>query len=297
MGMPKISIITVCLNAKATIENTFHSIFSQIYKNYELIVIDGGSTDGTLDIIEHYKARISPERFYHSSGSDNGIFDAMNKGIKVASGDFLFFLNANDVFNNEFVLDQVASILTQNPEAKILFGDIDYISEAGESQIQTFDNIKTDFSLIFNNICHQSMFYNRSLFETFGDYPAEYKIYSDWDFNIKCLVKNKIPALYIPTVISKFKLGGLSTNKCSNGICKIEKKFLLKKYYPKLALLVSVNNLLKKLLPTYYKFFATGFLTKSIKKFYTSKEKYRLNIKVCDSSLKNLFEEVLCDKL
>lgn len=205
----KISIITVCLNAKETIEETFLSIFNQTYKNFELIVIDGSSTDGTLDVINKYKDEIS----YFISQPDNGIYDAMNKGIKVSTGDFIIFLNANDSFYNNQVLEKVAKILTNNPDVKFLFGDVTYILQDNIGTQQTYKNMKNVFSIMFDNICHQSIFYHRSLFEQIGLYSEDFKIYSDWDFNIKCLAEKKVKTIYLPIIICKFKLGGT----CSTG--------------------------------------------------------------------------------
>ena len=102
----KISVITVCYNEAATIEKTLESIFNQTYQNIEFIVIDGGSTDGTLDIIEKYKDKIA----YFVSEPDEGIYNAMNKGIKASSGEVLYFLNANDTLYSDDVLETVVSV-------------------------------------------------------------------------------------------------------------------------------------------------------------------------------------------
>lgn len=274
----KISIITVCLNAKDTIENTFLSVFNQTYKNFELIVIDGGSTDSTLEVIDKYKG-IS----HFVSEPDSGIYDAMNKGIKLASGDFIFFLNANDVFYNEQVLENVVNAIKKNNDAKILFGDINYISEDKKtSQILRFDKIKDDFSLILGNICHQCIFYHKSLFEEFGLYSNQFKIYQDWDFNIKCLVQNKVQAIYLPLVISNFQLGGLCSNTKNKPLCVKEKKELVKKYYPDFYFLIIANEFLRKKLGILYKILVNITFAKKIAKAYCSKDKFKLNIQALD---------------
>lgn len=271
----KISIITVCFNAKDTIEETFLSVINQTYKNVELVVIDGGSTDGTTEVIEKYGEKIS----YFVSEPDNGIYDAMNKGIKAASGDFIIFLNANDTFFNEKVLEKVAEALNKNPEAKLLYGDAEYVTEDKKSsQIVTNEKITNDFSLIFNNICHQSIFYNKSLFETFGLYTDEFKIYADWDFNIKCLVQNKIKAIYLPTAICKFQLGGACSTQSVKKLCKKEKKALIKKYYPKFKLIFSINDFLEKNFGTPYKWIInSSFVKKSLFSF-SEQDKYKMKI-------------------
>jgi len=246
----KISIITVCFNAENTIEDTFLSTFNQTHKDIELIVIDGKSTDKTVEIIEKYKDKIH----YFVSEPDKGIYDAMNKGITAANSYYLIFMNAGDSFYDDMVLENVEQALTNNPKTKFLFGDADYISKQA-SQIVTFGSIKNEFSLILDNICHQSIFYHRSLFEKFGLFSEDFKIYADWDFNIKCLVENKVPALYLAIPICKFYLSGISSNPSNEKICKLEKKLLIKKYYKKYKFLLFTTNFLRKRFGFLYKLF------------------------------------------
>ena len=151
----KISIITVCKNAVDSIEDTLLSLYGQTYNNIEHIVIDGASTDGTLEILNKYQDKIA----YFVSESDSGIYNAMNKGIKAATGDFLLFLNANDTFYCVDVLEKVSNALIENPDAKYLFGDVNYISEDGtQSEVQKYNEVKNDIYFVNRNICHQSIF-------------------------------------------------------------------------------------------------------------------------------------------
>lgn len=271
----KISIITVCFNAKDTIEDTFLSIFAQSYKDFELIVIDGGSVDGTLDIINKHRDKIS----YFISEPDRGLYDAMNKGIKAASGDFLFFLNANDIFFDSGVLTKVALALTNNPDKKFLFGDVEYISEDKQSsKIVSFRATKTEFSLIYNNICHQGIFYHQSLFEKFGLYSNEYQIYADWDFNIKCLVQNRVSAMYLPIVISKFQMGGACSDAKAIKNCREEKKLLIKKYYPKYIFVFSVIDFLRQNFRKPFNFLIQRKIISKMVALYTMQKKYLLQI-------------------
>jgi len=277
----KISIITVCLNEQDTIEDTFLSIFNQTYENFELIVIDGSSTDDTIEIINKYKDKIS----HFVSEPDNGIYNAMNKGIKAANGDFLIFLNANDVFYDEYVLEKIAKASIESPEAKILFGDSDYISiDKRDSKIKKIDNIKNEFSLAFENICHQSVFYHKSLFEKFGNYCEKLKIYADWDFNINCLVKNKVSALYLDIVISKFQLGGICSSPKNKNVCKTERECLLKKYYPKFAALITIHDFCERKLGTIYKFLLKISSIQKVADSFTNQDKYKLNLVIRERS-------------
>lgn len=246
----KISVITVCLNAKDTIEETLLSIFNQTFKDVEVIVIDGASKDGTIEIIDKYKDKIS----HFVSEPDAGIYDAMNKGIKLATGDFICFLNASDIFYDNSILEKVNKKLEQNPECKFLFGDAEYISKA-DSKIVQYKNIKNEFSIIFDNICHQSIFYHKNLFEQFGLYSQEFKIYADWDFNINCLMKNKVKALYFPLTICKFQLGGTCSTPKSETIYRTEKELIIEKYYPEYKCFIKTNDFLRKHLGFVYKFF------------------------------------------
>lgn len=271
----KISIITVCLNAKDTIEKTFLSVLNQTCKNWELIVIDGKSTDGTVDIIEKYNDNIA----YFVSEKDSGVYNAMNKGIRAASGDFLLFLNANDTLHSTDVLEKVAEALTQNPEVKYLFGDVHYISEDGsQSKIEKYNNVKNDLYFVNRNICHQVIFYHKSLFEKLGEYPECYKIYADWDFNTKCLVQNKTPAIYLPIVISNFQLGGISANKALSKLYKKEKAMTWERNFKKYIVLSQTHTFLRKYLGSIYKPFESKILS-GIIEIYASQPKFRLNIK------------------
>ncbi len=219
---PKFSIITVCRNAEETIENTFKSIFAQSYKNYETIVIDGKSTDNTLNIIEKYKNQISKV----VSESDTGIYNAMNKALNLASGSYLFFLNANDSFYECDVLEKVAEVLTANPNIDFLYGDANYISKDGKIKTLTrFNNfvIKSYNFISLMNINHQTIFYKKDLFETFGEYDENIKLLADWDFNIRCLYKTKTLTKYVPIVISNYQLGGLSNNKSMQDVLEKDK--------------------------------------------------------------------------
>lgn len=273
----KISVVTVCLNAGNTIEDTLASVINQTCKNFELIVIDGGSKDTTVEIIEKYRDKIS----YFVSEPDSGVYDAMNKGIKAASGDFIIFLNADDIFYDENVLENVSKTLEQNLDIKFLFGDCQYLSEDKKTiTVQKFDQIKDDFSIILNNICHQSIFYHKSLFEQFGGYSLNYKIYSDWDFNIKCLAQNKVRAMYLPIVVSKFRLGGICSSKKYAKRCQEEKNNLIEKYYPKYSLLIRVHNFFRKNIKRPYRFLMKILLLEKIVKSIVSKEEYKLNLTI-----------------
>ena len=187
----KISIITVCYNEAATIEKTFKSIFSQSYTNIESIVIDGGSTDGTLDIIEKYKDKIA----YFVSEPDEGIYNAMNKGIKASSGEVLYFLNANDTLYSEDVIENVINTFKKEHSA-FVYGNINLIYPA-KNEIKKHNKGINYHILLNQQICHQAVFYKKSLFDKFGLYDENFSIAADHDFNMKILTNKKTKTFYL----------------------------------------------------------------------------------------------------
>jgi len=203
----------------------------------------------------------------------------MNKGIKLASGDFMFFLNADDSFFDNNVLGNVVNKLKENPNAKILFGDIMNITEdKGASLIKSYNNVKNIFFFLHENICHQCIFYHKSLFDELGEYSNDFKIYADWDFNVKCLVKNKKSVVYLPIIIANFQLGGISSNASAQIIMRREKKVIINKYYKKDKILIALNNFFEKNYTTLYRLFIENRIVEKLYKKITSKEIFQLNL-------------------
>ncbi len=224
----KVSIITVCKNAAATIEKTIQSVISQGYPEIEHIIIDGNSTDGTLNILDKYRENIA----FIISERDTGVYNAMNKGIKRATGDILYFLNANDILYNEKIIEKVVNIFMKK-DIQILWGDLIAINEENKQEtLQKSDNADK-FFWMSQCLCHQVIFYKRELFENYGLYDENYKIAADYDFNLKCLIKNRIKHSYLPEVAAKFTLGGFSTSEVFSGKIKAERKQIISTYFSK----------------------------------------------------------------
>jgi glycosyltransferase involved in cell wall biosynthesis len=175
--MPKLSIITVCLNAEKHIEQTINSVIQQKNVDIEYIVIDGGSTDGTLDIIKRYDSSIT--RWL--SESDSGIADAMNKGIALATGDYLLFLHADDYLIDETV---IAKALTRmDTKVDIYAFDVLFKTKCKEIRKQTRPfGLRTYFK---TPVMHQGAFCNKALFEKLGGFDRSFKIAMDYDFFYK----------------------------------------------------------------------------------------------------------------
>jgi len=198
---PKISIITVVFNAVKTLENTIDSVLSQTNKNHELIIIDGGSTDGTLEILKNKKA----ENLFWTSEPDKGIYDAMNKGIKKATGEWIIFLGADDQFYDQYVLENIFSELNYD-DVDFIYGNVKSGAYKG-----LYDGEFNYEKLLKKNISHQSIFYRATIFDTVGTYNLNYKTHADWDFNLRCFENKELQIKYVDDLIAQFGKGGLSS--------------------------------------------------------------------------------------
>ncbi|PYJ31742.1 MAG: hypothetical protein DME88_13675 [Verrucomicrobia bacterium] len=214
MNPPLISVITPTFNSGAKIAATVASVLSQQKGLYEFLVIDGGSTDGTL---AHLRAQGPALRYV--SEPDEGIYDAMNKGIRLTSGKFLYFLGAGDRLLPG-VLEAVAAEIRKLPcqgqtsQPTLLYGNVDW---PGYSQ--PYDGRFNRFKLLRRNICHQAIFYQRSVFERLGFYNTKYRFLADWEFNIRCFNDGRIRKRYIPLRIANYEAGGKSATTADPAFC------------------------------------------------------------------------------
>ncbi|MDQ6608516.1 MAG: glycosyltransferase [Bacteroidota bacterium] len=201
------SIIIPTLNSGATISKALASIQAQSFLDYEVIVIDGVSDDDTASIVKTY-AQANP-RIKWVSEKDEGIYFAMNKGIQLALGKWIFFLGSDDYLFSSDVLATVHENIVQNRNVEMVYGNV-WLSEPMSPYIDTclYGAKYTGEKLLRRNICHQCIFYQRKLFKRFGLYKTNYVIFGDWDFNLR--IFNKIKSLYIDKVIAFYNIGGLS---------------------------------------------------------------------------------------
>ena len=212
----KISIITVSFNSAKTIKETIESILIQDYNNIEYIIIDGGSSDETIDIVKSYSEKIS----YVISEKDNGIYDAMNKGIKAATGDIVGILNSDDFYPNSFVLSNVAkSFKKYNCDA--VYGDLVYVKEKDTTQIKRYwqaGNYNT--SKIKNGwmLPHPTFFVKKVMYDRYGLYNTDLKSAADYEMILKLLYKENISVHYIPMILVKMRMGGASNSTFLNRI-------------------------------------------------------------------------------
>lgn len=231
MNNPKISVVTVCYNAAATIEKTIRSVLNQTYLNIEYIIIDGGSTDGTVEIIKKYTNHIT----YWISEPDKGIYDAMNKGVQASTGNFLIFLGADDILYNRTVFqDVVVKISTYDI---VYYGDVIY-----KTSKKKYDGKFSHFKLMRKNICHQAIFYPRKYLIQYP-YNSKYKVYADWILNHQ-LYADSVSFYYLDLIITIFNDTGLSSYAIDE-VYSAEKNILLRKFYKRNYLLYRfLNNII-----------------------------------------------------
>jgi len=210
----KISLITVSFNAENTISRCIESVIGQNFKNIEYIIIDGGSTDKTTQIIAQYKEYTS----IFLSEPDKGIYDAMNKGINLASGDIIGMLNADDYFADSSVLSAVADAFARQ-NANITYGDLDYINTQGNIVRKWRSGMYTN-SMFKRGWMppHPTFYCKRSLFKQYGFYSLEYGTAADYELMLRFMYLNKIAAFYIKKVMVKMSTGGASNKTLNNRI-------------------------------------------------------------------------------
>ena len=198
----KLSIITINLNNKEGLEKTARSIAIQTNKAFEWIVIDGGSDDGSTDVISNYEDLIS----YHIIEPDNGIFNAMNKGILNSHGEYLFFLNSGDALYEPDVLAKVLPLLK---------GDSIYIGKYVINNVLQEKDLSSNahicHTLLQTGLLHQTIFYNRMLFNRYGLYNESLKLCADWEFNVKTIIFGGEKVVVLPFITTDFAPGGVSS--------------------------------------------------------------------------------------
>lgn len=203
----KLSIITINYNNKIGLEKTIKSIIGQTYKDFEYIVIDGGSNDGSKEIILENESKIT----HWISEPDKGIYNAMNKGILKAKGEFILFINSGDILFDENVISKTINQL--NLEFDFIYGNLCYNKNDKIFMIATPPK-KLSFSyFIFESLPHPASFIKRELFEKYFYYNENLKIVSDWEFFIYCICKENRPYKHIDIIISNFDFTGVSSSE------------------------------------------------------------------------------------
>lgn len=232
--MPKVSIITICYNDSG-VKKTCESIMNQTYQDFEWIVIDGGSNQETIDVLNHYRDRIN----IFVSEKDNGVYHAMNKGIKLANGEYLHFLNAGDCYFDSNSLQEVSKFLNNHD---IVFGNLKFLKDGGDFIKEYPDKIPSGW-FKSGSLPHPASFIRKVLFDKYGLYNEQNKIVSDWEKWIEFIDINKCTYLHIPLLVSIHNYNGRSSVFDELHLDEIEK--VKAKYYPVSVLKSKIKSFLK----------------------------------------------------
>lgn len=218
----KVSIITVVYNREATIERAIRSVLNQSYQQIEYIVIDGASTDATMEVVKQYSDRIATI----VSEKDKGMYDALNKGIQLATGDIVGILHADDEFTNEQVIQTIVEKFLENPVVDAVYADVGFVhADQSHKIIRYYSSaiFKTNLFKFGFMPAHPTFFCYRRFFTQFGTYRTDLEIAADFDLLLRFLRKHKLFTVYIPEMLVKMNMGGKSTNGISSTI-KINKE-------------------------------------------------------------------------
>lgn len=213
----KVSVITVCFNSGKTIRDTIESVLSQDYSNIEYIIVDGASSDGTMDIVNGYRERIAKV----ISEADKGIYDAMNKGIMAATGDVVGILNSDDFYDNGKTVSSVVEAFNNQPGVDMVFGDVVFVQPEDLSMIRRhyyaghFKSWKLRFGWMPP---HPGTFVKRSLYLQTGLYKTDFKIAADYEMFVRWLMVNKAGYKWIDKVLVRMRMGGASTSGVRSSI-------------------------------------------------------------------------------
>ena len=218
-----ISIITATYNSAETINDTIKSVLCQTNKDFEYIIVDGGSTDETIDIVKSYESEFSGKLKWVSE-KDKGIYDAMNKGIKMASGDIIGILNSDDYYTSDDILQTIADAFKcQNVDA--IYGDIHFIKDGVPDKCVRYysSRLFSPFWLRFGFMpAHPSFYCKREVFDKSGLYRLDYKIGSDYEMMVRLFRKHKISSRYVPKDFVTMRTGGASNSNLNSRLTLIK---------------------------------------------------------------------------
>lgn len=230
-----ISVVTPCFNSEKTIEKTLQSVLNQTYQNYEYIIIDGKSTDSTLNIIDQYKEKFG-DKLKVVSEKDNGIYDAFNKGINLATGELVGIVSSNDYYEPD-ALENIAKEYN-NEKYAVIYGMMRTISGEKESSVVIYNHEFINQKMI----THPTCFVTKKLYNDLGAYSLEYKSSSDYDFMLRISKNNEVVFKPIYKIISNFESGGISSTVVGEReSLEIRRKYNLvsaKRYYIKRVFLI-----------------------------------------------------------
>lgn len=210
----KISVITVTYNSAATVRDTIESVLRQEYQDYEYLVIDGGSKDNTIDIIKEYEPKFGG-RMRWISEKDKGMYDGINKGIRMATGDVVGIINSDDFYHRTDIFSIISKSFEENPGVQAIYGDVRFVKPDNLDKTVRYYSCKhwRPWRFRFGFMpAHPTFFTYKENFEKYGYYQYDYHIAADYELLIRHLYTNKVPAKYVPLDFMKMRTGGRSTN-------------------------------------------------------------------------------------
>ncbi len=233
----KISIITACYNSEKYIEDAIQSVLGQTYPHIEYLIIDGASSDGTMEIINKYKSRIS----LVVSEPDKGVYDAFNKGIQRATGELVYFLNSDDYLYENDTVERMVSVFQERDDLNAVYGNILLKDDAvSVDQVYGRSFEREDFIRGYMPP-HQSLFVRKAMFEKYGGFNLKYRSSGDFDFISKLYLNEGTRMLYLNQIVAVFRRGGLSTNYRSRIIGLRETEQLIERHFGQKADLSSTE--------------------------------------------------------
>ena len=205
----KVSIITITYNSAATVEDTLKSVVDQDYPNIEYLIIDGKSKDNTLQIVDKYKDKITKV----VSEKDKGLYDALNKGIALASGDIVGMLHSDDLYATNQVISDIVKKFESNPEAEGVYADLVFVDRNDINKItRTWESGDYEEGDFLNGWMppHPTFFVRKECYERFGGFNTTLRLSADYELMLRMIHKNKIKLAYLPKVVVKMRMGGAS---------------------------------------------------------------------------------------
>lgn len=222
----KVSIITSCFNSEKTIEDTIQSVLSQTYPNIEYIIIDGKSTDKTLEIVNNHRDKSTKV----VSEKDNGIYDAMNKGIKLSTGDYILFLNAGDRLSDSICIEALMKSI-DSKNALVYYTDVVWVDLNKKVIRAGLPDINYSSDLYFKNFPHSGTIYRKSCFVDYGYFRDDLKILADYEMNLRLLIKHRVSYTILDTLLSFFYTGGISTSESGKHLREKEMNEIKSDYF------------------------------------------------------------------
>ena len=216
----KISIITVTFNSAKTVKDTIQSVLDQKYVDYEYLIIDGGSKDNTLDIIKSYESKFAG-RMKWVSEKDKGMYDGINKGIRMATGDVVGIINSDDFYHRTDIFDIINKAFEEDKEVQAIYGDVRFVNPDNLERTVRYYSSKhwKPWRFRFGFMpAHPTFFTYKENFEKYGYYQYDYHIAADYELLIRHLYTNMVPAKYVPVDFMKMRTGGRSTNGLKSNV-------------------------------------------------------------------------------